>query len=427
MTSITQPEFTQPELEIIIVGGGLAGLAAAVYCEKKGIPAILLEADNRLGGRIQTDDVAGFQLDRGFQVLLSSYEKANELIDIEALKVGNFMAGAVITDEKGTFRVMDPRRKGSRVIPMLFSRMGGFRDKLRLRKLTKRIKKMSWNEVFADDGMTAMEYLKDIGFTDSMLQSFFIPFYGGIFLENELSTPASMFRFTFKHFTSGVATLPAKGMGSIPQQLASRLKKTEIRLNAGVKRVLRGGIVEMQSGEELVASKIIVACDPRDILPDLAPGMTYRNTTTMYFSAEANLKKMGGTLGLDARSNSPINNYARLDEVVPHYAPVGKSLWSVTLRQHSQNPEDSVRTALAELVGSKPEDFRHLKTYHIDRALPVVQIPRRDIQASETKISDHLYLAGDHVVNASIDGALRSGQRAAEAATSADVKTAVLN
>lgn len=417
----------QPEIEIIIIGGGLAGLAAAVYCEKKGVPAILLEADNRLGGRVQTDDVAGFQLDRGFQVLLSSYEKANELLDIEALKVGKFMAGAVITDEKGTFRVVDPQRKGSKIIPMLFSRMGGFRDKLKLRKLTKRIRKMSWDEIFADDGMTTMEYLKDIGFTDSMLQSFFIPFYGGVFLENELSTPASMFRFTFKHFSTGVATLPSKGMGSVPRQLASRLKKTEIRLNAKVKRVLRGGIIEMESGEELVASKIIVACDARDILHDMAPDISYRESTTMYFSADAGEKKMGGTLGLDARAISPINNYARLDEVAPHYAPAGKSLWSVTLRQHAQNPEDSVRTALAELVGSKPEDFRHLKTYHIKRALPFVKKPRKDMQASETQISDHVYLAGDYVLNPSIDGALRSGQRAAEAATSTNVKTVMLN
>jgi predicted NAD/FAD-dependent oxidoreductase len=137
----------------------------------------------------------------------------------------------------------------------------------------------------------------------------------------------------------------------------------------------------------------------------------------MYFGGKKSLKCMNHTIGLDARTESPINNYCRLDEIHIEYAPKDRSLWSITLRDSSNAYPSAVAEALAELIHCRKEDLVHLKTYEIKKALPMVDAPRYDMAAEQTQINTHVYLAGDYLLNGSIEAALRSGIRAAEAVT----------
>jgi monoamine oxidase len=52
-------------IRLAIVGGGAAGIGAALAARRRGIGALLLEASNRLGGRARTIDWQGNKLDLG--------------------------------------------------------------------------------------------------------------------------------------------------------------------------------------------------------------------------------------------------------------------------------------------------------------------------------------------------------------------------
>ena len=413
MTTAGNPE----EIEIVIIGAGLAGLTAALACEKAGHSPVLIEATDRPGGRVKTDAIDGYLLDHGFQVLLTAYEKSIEVFDMEALDLGTFASGALITDDNGSFRVSDPLRDSGKMLEMAFSRVGTLGDKYNMWRLTRKLKAQSSDEVFSDDGLTTMAYLRKFGFSDKIIGNFFVPFFGGIFLERGLVTPASMFRYVFRYFSLGAAGLPAKGMGALPDQLAGRLSQTDLRVKSPVESVTQEGLITLRSGERLSAKKVIIACDPKRILPQMDEAMAYRSTVTMFFGGSDKLKNMRRTIGLDARSKSPINNYCRHDEVQPDCVPSGKSLWSVTVRDGSDATHLQVAEALSKLVGAKPGELTHIKTYRIPKALPVVDRPENDLPAEQTQIGAHLYLAGDYLLNGSIDAALRSGSRAAEAVT----------
>jgi monoamine oxidase len=57
--------------DVVVVGAGLAGLSCAKQLSGMGRRVILLEASDRVGGRVRTDVVDGLNLDHGFQVLLT--------------------------------------------------------------------------------------------------------------------------------------------------------------------------------------------------------------------------------------------------------------------------------------------------------------------------------------------------------------------
>lgn len=403
--------------DVAIIGAGLAGLMAAISCEKAGYSVIILEATDRAGGRIKTDSKDGFLLDHGFQVLLSSYEKANSVFDMAALELGHFSAGASITDDRGSYPIGDPLRDSSLLFPMAFSRVGSLGDKFKMYQLTERLKKQTNEQVFEDDRLTTLEYLKSLGFSDKIIEHFFTPFFGGIFLERKLETPAAMFRFVFRNFALGSACLPSNGMQELPNQLLGKLKQTEIRFHAPVEKVDQSGVVTLKNGDEISAKKVIVACHPELVLPQMKDEQPFRHTTTMYFGGNASMKKMNRTIGLDARKNSPVNNYCRHDEVQPNCAPKGKSLWSVTVREDVNAQAPEVAESLSELIGCQRKELTYLHSYFIKKALPIVASPRYDLPAEQTQIGPHIYLAGDYLLNGSIEAALRSGIRAAEAVT----------
>ncbi len=408
---------TPKTYDVAIIGAGLAGLAAAHACEQAGYSCVLLEATDRAGGRIKTDEVEGFLLDHGFQVLLTAYEKANEVLDMPSLRLREFASGAHITADGGNYTITDPLRERGKLLEMAFSGVGSLGDKLRVWRLTQKLKGMGSDEAFNGKEQSTMEYLKEFGFSNKMVEHFFRPFFGGIFLERALDTPAGMFRYVFRYFSLGGAALPENGMQALPQQLLARLRTTEVRYSSAVASLDHDGNVTLKSGAKLHARKVIVACDPRRILPQMDEAIAYRSTVTMYFGGGADTRHMNRLIGLDARKNSAINNYCRHDEIQPHHAPQGRSLWSVSVREGSQATHLHVAEQLAGLIGCKAGDLQHLKTYRIAQALPVVAMPRNDIPAEQTQLGSHIHLAGDYLLNGSIDAALRSGIRAAEAVT----------
>lgn len=218
-------------IKVHIIGGGISGLIAAHVLENHGLSPVIIDANDRVGGRVKTDIVKGFQLDRGFQVLLSSYSATKKYLDYKSLDLQPLKAGScVFVGGKQCF-FGDPLRDLSLFIPTLLSPLGTLVDKLKIAKLNFHLQKKTIDKIFEDREITTKEYLTAKGFSKKIIKNFFTPFFSGIFLESELYTSSRMFEFVFKMFGKGLALLPKGGIEEISKQLKNKLKKTKILFN----------------------------------------------------------------------------------------------------------------------------------------------------------------------------------------------------
>lgn len=406
------------EAPIIIIGAGVAGLVAAIHSEKTGRPVHIIEATDRAGGRVKTDMIDGFRLDHGFQVLLTAYHEAQRYLDFSTLGLENFNNGALIFQENKSYQIGDPLRDPSQLFNMAFSSVGTLKDKWLIFKLTQALKRQERSDVFKAQDQTTLAYLQDYGFSEQMISRFFRPFFGGIFLENELKTSASMFRFVFKLFSEGSAAIPKLGIGAIIDQLKGQLSNTTFHFNQKVEKIT-GKTVHMENGTSMDFDKVIIACPPDNILPNLQSTRgEWTSTCNLYFTTEKSILD-SKSIALVTDSKSPINNFCVLSDVAAPYAPSRKSLVSVTLKQYPQSDADpafyqTIAEELARLTKySAPITF--LKRYDIPQALPVMDDLEYSLPNTQFTLTDDIYLAGDYLLNASLDAAMRTGRLAAEA------------
>ena len=404
------------EKKIYIVGAGLSGLIAALELEKAGLSPVILEASDRVGGRMKTDIVEGYRLDHGFQVLNTAYPEAKRYLDFQALQLKNFDPGAIIFEGKDSYILTDPLRNPLKLVGMAVSRVGTFLDKVKVFTLTQELKKKSSEEIFAEPSLPTHEYLKKYGFSDAIITNFFRPFFRGIFLEKDLETSSRMFEFVFKMFSQGYAAVPAKGMGQIPEMIKGQLQTTEIRLNTPVASV-EGGKILLADGTQLEADRIIVAVQPDLVMKQLegqfAPA---RKVINLYFAAPKSFlgRPMIGLI----TGQRVINNLVFMEDVSKDYVPAGKSLLSVTVLDTELTDKELIKlvqSELEEISGTKADHFKHLKTYLIPHALPQVGDLKFSIPFTECKVLDQVFLAGDYLLHGSINAAMTSGRTAAEA------------
>ncbi|MEM6696820.1 MAG: NAD(P)/FAD-dependent oxidoreductase [Bacteroidota bacterium] len=405
--------------DIIIVGGGMAGLTAAHYLHKANKDFLLLEASDRVGGRVKTDRVDGFLLDRGFQVLLTAYPEVKAVLDYEKLDLKAFLPGALILQENGKKSLLgDPLRWLGSTFSTLFNGIGTWGDKFKILSLRSRLKGISIDKIFQQEEITTLKALKDYGFSEEMIATFFTPFLRGIFLEKDLTTSRRMFDFVFKLFSEGDTSIPANGIEAIPQQIASHLPKNNIRVQQKVTQIEQGK-VHLASGETLEAKHILIATDAPNaaqLLSQKVENTAYESTLNAYFKTKtAPIQKP--ILALSAVPNSLVNNCTVLTHLSEHFAPKGEHLISVSIIGKASFVEDLTEKIKGELkthFGSEVEQWEHLKTYHVKYALPEAKSIKNDLSSSEIKLDEGLYICGDHLMNGSLNAAMKSGRLAAE-------------
>ena len=248
------------DFKIYIVGAGVSGLVAAQVLENQGYQPVILEASDRAGGRVKTDIKKGFQLDHGFQVLLSSYPAAQKYLNFKALKLQELKPGAVIFNNGKQQIIGDPLRDISTLFSTLFSGIGTLSDKFKIFQLNLKLKNKSIEAIFSSDEISTKAYLQEFGFSSQIIAQFFTPFFTGIFLENELTTSSRMFEFVFKMFGEGLAVIPKGGMEEISKQLVVNLSNTTFQYNTQVSSVSDEEIV-LHTGEKLASTATIIATD----------------------------------------------------------------------------------------------------------------------------------------------------------------------
>ena len=414
MTSITKDR----QRPVLIVGAGMAGLSCALHLHRAGVPVRILEADNGVGGRVQTDEADDFLLDRGFQVYLDAYPETGKLLDIKALNLKSFKSGALVYRNGGLHRLMDVFRHPGSLWSSITAPVGGLTDKLRVGLLRTKLQISSIDAIAAREEQSTESYLKGCGFSSDMIDAFFRTFYGGIFLERKLRTSSRMFEFTFKMFSRGKATLPSGGMGMIAQQLAAKLPVDSVQLNASV-ATIEPQCVVLENGERVTGRAVVVATDAsavRRLLPELKLAEPrWRSVTTLYFAADASPINEA-IICLNGSGTGRVNSVSALSDVVPGYAPSGKALLSVVALGLPEDEvlEGNVREELVNWFGPTVQRWQHLRTDRIERALPE-QLPdssQRSRSRGFLKHSD-FWLCGDHLGSASIEGAVISGKQVA--------------
>ena len=412
----------------------MAGLTCAVYLKQAGVDALLLDAADDVGGRIRTDVVDGFRLDRGFQILLTAYPEARRLLNYESLDLQRFRSGALIRDHAPDtsaywMTLLNPLQEPFSVFQTLASPVGALGDKLRILALMRRTLKLPTDELFRQTPTTTLALLHEIGFSDRMIDRFFRPFFGGVFLEDALTTSSNFFEFCFRMFFSGDAAVPARGIGAIPRQLADRLSPAQIRLRALVRRI-DGNTVVFDSGETLTGGAVVLAVDAAQaavLLGASAPGdagsggRSFNHTTCTYFAASKSpesipTKKL---LMLNPQRSSAVHNLAVMSDVAPDYAPAGQTLISVSTQGLEVVNEaaltERIRLELVDWFGADVRTWRHLRTYHLPHALPSYNPSNSDSVAEKPlKLTESLYQCGDQMTYPSLNAAMQTGREVAE-------------
>jgi len=415
-------------VDCIVVGAGLAGLACAGELVRRGRRVTVLEASDRVGGRVATDTVDGFRIDRGFQVYNDAYPEGSRQLDLPALALGRFEPGALVAEAGRLRGVSDPWRRPLSAISSLLSGSVGLADGLRTARLRGdairgvRRGAIDPETAAAANERTTREELAARGFSDAFVRRFFVPFFGGVFLERLLDTAAPVFLFDFAMFSLGSACLPAGGMDAIPRQLADRLPAGSVRFGTPV-RAVEPGRVTLDDGSTLEARDVVVAADgasASQLLPESLrspfAGRRWKATRMVAFAADASPLR-SRTLVVSADADGPIDNLTVPSDVTAGYAPSGRSLITVSVRGDwsGESVENAVKRQAAGWCGRAVDGWRHLATVEVPRALPDESPAARRSRPTSPRLADRLWMCGDHCGAASINGALASGRRCAEA------------
>ena len=401
------------DFKIYIVGAGVSGLVAAQVLENQGYQPVILEASDRAGGRVKTDIKKGFQLDHGFQVLLSSYPAAQKYLDFKALKLQELKPGAVIFNNGKQQIIGDPLRDISTLFSTLFSGIGTLSDKFKIFQLNLKLKNKSIEAIFSSDEISTKAYLQEFGFSSQIITQFFTPFFTGIFLENELTTSSRMFEFVFKMFGEGLAVIPKGGMEEISKQLVSNLKHTTFQYNTQVSSVSDDEIV-LHTGEKLTSTATIIATDASKLVRDApSKNLIWKSCQTLYFTANKRVieKPM---IGLVSKKDSLINNIFYHTSVATHSNNTEELLSVTVVKEHQLTEEQLIATVTRQLQEECTIDhLTFLAVYHIKKALPDLKDIKYEVSPSETQLSSGIFLAGDVQLNGSLNAAMIAGENAA--------------
>ena len=401
------------DLKIAIVGAGISGLIAAQVLENNGFAPVIYEKTNSVGGRVKTDVMDGYQLDHGFQVLLDAYPMANKYLDYKALELQKFLPGAVIYKSGKKVIIGDPLRKLSLLFPTLTSGIGSLSDKYQILKLNTELKKKSIDAIFKDTEITTMNYLKNRGFSDDIIASFFKPFFTGIFLEEELATSSRMFQFVYKMFGMGSATLPKAGIGAIPKQLANNLKKTKIIFNTALESCEDGKLM-FKDGSTKRVDYTIIATESSALVKNMRnQKVQWKSCQTLYFTTPK-FSDSKPLIGLVTKKDAFINNIF-FHKTLETESSGPEELLSVTVVKNHDLSESELITQVKKELQTECNitDVKYLKTYNINKALPDLTNITASISSTETRLTDTIFLAGDYLVNGSLNAAMTSGENAA--------------
>lgn len=369
--------------KVAVIGAGLAGLSAALTLQDAGCDVEVFESADRVGGRVATDFIDGYRLDRGFQLINSRYP---ELLRLDLIPELDFVDASRTVDiaiDDTVVSLGDPRQN---FYAAFSSETGSLLEKLNF---------VGYLARSSHSGKSVEDELQRFG---NLYQRVLKPFLSGVFLTSPANVDAVSGKEIIRSFISGTPGLPALGAGELPKTLARRVEK--IHLNSHI-----DSLHEVKADAVIVAADLTTAAQLLDIpnVPKLAA------STTWYHEVPFEMT-LSDRLLIDGQARGPVINSIALSNMVPTYAPLGKTLLSTTTIEFAS--ESEVRRHLAILWGVSTSHWSLIAKYDIPKSLPIFGVGKRGIQSA--RVADNLFVAGDYRTAPSQNGALLSGRLAAQ-------------
>jgi phytoene dehydrogenase-like protein len=405
------------DVDVVIVGAGLAGLVCAQDLTRAGIEVRLLEASDGIGGRVRSDSLDGFILDRGFQIVLSAYPQVRRRLDLDALDLGWFEPGAMVRAGGRFHRVSDPLRRPRQIVQTLTAPVGSLSEKVRMARLVADVRRHSVREILRRPDGTTHARLKRAGFSDRTIDLFWRPLFAGIQLDPQLEVSSRRFETILRMLALGPTGLPRRGIGALPAQIAASLPRNAVAVSSPVARI-DGLTAVLADGERVGGRALVIATEgpsAHALLGERVPDPGSRAVACCWLSATS-APDVGASLILDGETGGPALNFVVMSNVSRSYAPAGRSLIAAAVpgpRALERSLVTSVREQLAECFGSMSSDWEHLRTDVIAHGQPSQRAPLRPRQ--RVALGEGLFVCGDHRDTASIQGAMFSGERTASA------------
>jgi phytoene dehydrogenase-like protein len=372
-------------MSAVVIGGGLAGLSAALTLQEAGEEVELFEASDSVGGRLRSDYLDGFILDHGFQLINSGYPEIKRLGVISEIDFVKSDRTIDVVTPFGIQPIGDPRLH---LLQGLRSPLGSFREKIAFLTFmgSRKLQGKNLEEALLDEG------------TLNLYHNLLKPFLTGVFLVSPNQIDANYGQEIIKSFIVGDSGLPIAGVGVLAEAIAARIEK--IHLNSPITDL-----------EQFKGRPLIVAIDHHaaSTLLGLKSHVSFARSFTWYHSIPSGLitsKRLRVT-----STQSPIINSIALSNVMPSYAPDNRTLISTTTLEDID--ESSIKDHLSRFWSIDAELFELIKRYEINDALPIFS-PTDSGRALSAKVSDGIYRAGDYLTAASQNGALLSGRLAAQ-------------
>ncbi|MCY3655620.1 MAG: NAD(P)/FAD-dependent oxidoreductase [Chloroflexi bacterium] len=438
---------------VVIVGGGFAGLSAAYTLMRRGVTPLLLEAEDRAGGRGKGERVDGFSLDMGAFVFTSTYDTAFRICEElglplvpSTMKFGHYREGRWVTTtpDQSPWNWI---RHFRTAITMGFLSPAGMRSSYQvIRQIRREAEYLSFagDSPLAeiDDDESFGDYLDRVGVPDNLRVTLKGPL-DMILGDPEPAGQALMRAYigeTMLH--EGRVYMPERGIGSLSAALADTCSEA-IRVNTPVRRIVvaDGRVTGVVVDGETIEADAVICAVPGTKVPDLIPGLpdeTRRALGTVSYSTGCRV-----VIGLDHPPLPPGWHGALYPEdddtpllldrsvFLPDTAPPGKGLLDLLIGRDRAKEliplgDEEIKCELLGAARRKappgsalPDDDEGLfyRVYRWEEALcmgePGMLAAMAKIPGQLAGRIDNLFLAGDYMGVPSVNGALSSGERAA--------------
>ncbi|MBV2353628.1 FAD-dependent oxidoreductase [Streptomyces sp. J2-1] len=425
------------QVDVVVVGAGVAGLAAAHRLTSAGVTTVVLEAAPCAGGRMATEKVDGFRLDRVGQVLSTSGTELGRTPGLGSLPLRPYAPGVLLHRDGRTHRAGAPVNAGSargalHAVRALASAprggtavsgrggtapAGGAMDQARLGAALGRLAATPVDRLLARPELPAAEALAARGIPARTVAGFLRPLLAALLSDPALTSSSRAADLALRAFAGGGLCVPEGGAEAVPELLARALPPGTVRTGVRVTSVSTTAVATADHGE-FHCRAVLLATDARAAavllpglrVPDFHPVTVVHHTTDDPAPAFA----AGRSLLLDADRGGPVAHTAVVSAVDPSRAPAGRLLISSTvLGTPPDDVDTAVRTHLSRLYGTSTRRWETLAVHHTRDAVPALRPPYDPHRP--VRLLAGLYVCGDHRDTGGPDGALHSARRAAAA------------
>lgn len=433
------------DADVIVIGGGIAGLGAAVRLKDRGLEPLVLEAESRVGGRMTTDRINGFTVDRGVTLFGNAFGSMRSLVKRLGLSPlvckGKFSVGIQDADGCRGYR-------GGRFDDLLLDRAISWRARLAClrfgfdllrhhRALVHGCSTLSGSL----DGEDARTYFRRIG-GEGVFDRVFLPGLNGpVGGAVDTSSRVILMQVLWNLLVRGQWNL-TDGVDRIPEAAASQVKVlTEARVLHVEQCDSEVHVeAEVKGKPQTFRARAAIFALPGQLVPAICPGLP--EETRGALSRTRYSRIVNAAVALSRPPKVPYAGYAFTGDVVPgaeiemehlrapNRCPAGAGmagvfLWDTPRLRRLDASDESLKQQASDVVEQNfPECRGKVLFVHLVRwNIGIAQFPpgrlremttlRRQLAASNSSFD----LCGDYLDGLSSEGALRTGEEAAERTT----------